>query len=148
MAAYKGSEQDGVIRESDNVFIARNPDNPDWQAFLSWQQAGGVLDPADVTPPVYQWFIDVGPFFDRFGSAKMNVLTSTNAVVKAVVQDCVIRKWIDLQNPAVAAGIDALIQQGVAGVDATLKASILNTSVTDAERSAVVKMYFTHKHGQ
>lgn len=144
MANYKGSVEDGVVRTTDNVFIARNPDNPDWKAFLAWQVAGGVLDPADVPPLEYQWFIDIGPFFDRFGSAKMNILMSTSPVAKAVVTDCMVRKWIDLQNPSVAAGIDALIQAGVAGIDATVKAAVLNTPVTDLERSAAVHQYFSH----
>jgi hypothetical protein len=144
MADYRGSTEDGVIRTADDVFIARNLDNPDWQAFLAWQQAGGVLDPAIVAPPPYEWYIDIGPFFDRFGSAKMAVLTSTNVVAKAIVTDCMVRKWIDLQNPAVAAGIDALISVGVSGVDAALKTSILTTPVLPAEQSAVVRMYFTN----
>lgn len=144
MAAYKGSVQDGVVRTSDNVFIPRNPDNPDWKAFVAWQTGGGILDAADPVAVEYTWYIDIGPFFDRFGAAKMSVLTSANPVAKAIVADCSIRKWIDLQNPSVAAGIDALIQQAVPGVDATLKASILNTPVTVAEQSALVHMFFKH----
>ena len=88
------------------------------------------------------WYIDVGPFFDRFGSAKMNVLTSTSAVAQAVVKDAQIRKWIDLKHPSVAAGIDALIAAGVTGVTADLKAAILNTVPTSDEGMALRKLYF------
>lgn len=148
MAQYNGSADDGVVRTSDGVFIPRNPDNPDWQAFLAWQAAGGVLGAAAVQPNEYDWYLDIGPFFDRFGSAKMAILMSTNPLVKAIVTDCMIRKWIDLKNPATAAGFDALMSVGIAGVDAALKAAVLNTPVTAAERSAVVRNYFTHgKHG-
>lgn len=143
MADYRASEDDGVVRTSDGVFIARAVNSPDWQAFLNWQAAGGVLDPVVTTPPVYQWYIDIGPFFDRFGSAKMAVLTSTDTTVAAIVEDVKIRKWIDLQKPAVAQGINALISLGVSGVTAALRDSILTTPVLPEEQSAVVKMYFT-----
>lgn len=143
MAAYKGSTKDGVIRTSDSTFIARNDDNPDWQEFLSWQLGGGILDAADdAVAPEYEWYIDIGPFFDRFGAAKMSVLTSANVVAKAVVTDVMVRKWIDLQNPTVALGIDALIAQGVPGVTSALKTSILTTPVAPIENSAVRKVYF------
>ena len=88
------------------------------------------------------WFIDVGPFFDRFGAAKMNVLTSTSVIAQAVVKDAQIRKWIDLKHPSVAAGIDALMAVGVSGVTADLKAQILNTAPTPDEGMALRKLYF------
>ena len=88
------------------------------------------------------WFIDIGPFFDRFGAAKMAVLTSTHATARAVVQDCQIRKWIDLKHPSVAAGIDALLSAGVAGVTPELKAQILHTVPTAEENMALRKVYF------
>lgn len=145
MADYSGSVHDGVIRASDGAFIARNKDNPDWQAFVAWQASGGVLDAAPSEPTSWAWYIDIGPFFDRFGAAKMAVLTSTNAVAKAIVMDCTVRKWIDLKHPSVQSGIDALIAVGVPGVDADLKSAIVNTPVTDEENSALRKLYFDHK---
>lgn len=96
------------------------------------------LDAPDGT----EWFIDVGPFFDRFGAAKMAVLTSTNSTVKAIVQDVLVRKWVDLQRPDVAAGIDALIALGVPGVTAELKEDILTTPITEEESLALQKLYF------
>ena len=51
------------------------------------------------------WFIDVGPFYDRFSTAKMAVLTSTDAGVKAIMSDVQIRKWIDLQRADVASSL-------------------------------------------
>lgn len=144
MADYKGSTHDGVYRTLDDLFIARNVNNPDWQDFLTWQNAGGVLDPADdFVPPVYTWYLDIGPFFDRFGASKMAVLTSTHVVAKAVVTDVMVRKWIDLQNQSVADGIDALIAIGIAGIDSTLKNTILTTPVADEENSALRKLYFS-----
>lgn len=85
--------------------------------------------------------IDVGPFFDRFGAAKVAVLSSNVAAVVAVVKDAQSRKWIDLANPAVAQGIDLIISQsGIAGID---KNSILNDPVKPTEQWALIKLYFS-----
>ena len=84
----------------------------------------------------------MGPFFDRFGASKMVILTSANTTVQALVKDLQIRKWIDLQRADVAAGIDALIALGVAGVDGALKTAVLTTPVAPAENEALRKVYF------
>lgn len=140
MSEYTASLEDGVIRVADNTFIARNANDPDWIAFLDWQAAGGVI--AEYTPPVdpWTWCIDIGPFFDRFGALKMAILTSTHPIAKAVVTDVSIRKWIDLNNPSVSAGIDALSAAGIP-VTAALKTAILTTPVLPIEQSAVRKLY-------
>lgn len=103
------------------------------------ERVGGAV----ATEDVWDWFIDVGPFFDRFGAAKMAILSSSNATVKALVQDLMVRKWIDLKRADVAAGIDALIALNVAGVTAELKASVLTTPVTAFENLALRKLYFS-----
>ena len=95
-----------------------------------------VVDPCE-------WLIDIGPFFDRFGAAKMNILASANATVQALVRDLQIRKWVDLQRADVTAGIDALIALGVAGVDGALKTAVLTTPVAAAENEALRKVYFS-----
>ena len=110
-----------------------------------WTYDGTTFQPkaeAIIVNPA-EWLIDVGPFFDRFGAAKMALLTSTNATVQALIKDLQIRKWIDLQRPDVAAGIDAIIALGVAGVDATLKTAILTAPVTPDENLALRKSYFS-----
>ena len=140
MTDYTTSPDDGVIRVADDQFIERNLNSPDWQAFLQWQAEGGVL--AQYVPPEdpWAWCIDIGPFFDRFGAAKMAVLASTNNVVKAILTDVSIRKWIDLRNPGVAQGIDTLIALGIP-ITAEMRTAILNTPVTEIEQSAVRKLY-------
>lgn len=140
MSEYVASSEDGVIRVADDLFIERNVNAPDWIAFLDWQAAGGVLD--EYVPPVdpWLWCIDIGPFFDRFGPLKMAILTSSHPIAKAVVTDVSIRKWIDLANPSVSAGIDALTMAGIP-VTAELKAAILTTPVQPIEQSAVKKLY-------
>ena len=91
----------------------------------------------------YSWFIDVGPFFDRFGSAKMSVLASTNPTVIALVKDVQSRKWVDLKRTDVGQAIDLIISAPIAGVDATLKSAILNTPVNQLEQLALVRAYFS-----
>ena len=85
--------------------------------------------------------IDLGPFYDRFGAAKMAVLTSTDAGVKAIMADVSVRKWIDLQRADVASSL-AYIGSVVPSVDATLRAAILTTPVTAEENRALRKLYF------
>ena len=96
-------------------------------------------EPADPT----EWLIDVGPFFDRFGPAKMAVLASSDATVRALVTDLQVRKWIDLKRADVAQGIDLLISKGVPGVNAALKAAILNTPASHEENLALRRVYWS-----
>ena len=74
--------------------------------------------------------ITVGAFFDRFGSAKWGILADTTPTVAAVVKDASVRKYIDLDNPDLPAGI-ALLQQ--AGHDVDVQA-IIAAPVQDSER--------------
>ena len=91
-----------------------------------------------------QWWIDEGPFFDRFGSAKMSILTNqNNPVVLALLRDIQSRKWVDLTRPDVAAGIDAMIAQNIPGVTAAVKTAVLTTPVTRAENEWVRKLFLT-----
>jgi hypothetical protein len=61
--------------------------------------------------------ISVGAFFDRFGPAKWGILADATPAVAAVVRDASVRKYIDLDNPDLPAGI-ALLQQAGHDVDA------------------------------
>lgn len=88
-----------------------------------------------------EWLIDIGPFFDRFGAAKMAVLTSADAGVSAILSDVQVRKWIDLQRADVANSL-AYIGSKVPSVDATLQTAILTTPVTAEENLALRKLYF------
>lgn len=103
-----------------------------------------VADVQDVEPeavnPV-EWLIDIGPFFDRFGAAKMAVLTSTDPGVKAILADTQVRKWIDLQRADVAQSV-AYIGTVVAAVTPALQTAILTTPVTPEENLALRKLYF------
>lgn len=106
---------------------------------------GGIFvdnTPVPVVPdPTWKWYLDVGPFFDRFGAIKMAILTSSNSGVKALLQDIQIRKWIDLKNPEVASGL-AYIGSIIPALDATMQDTILNTVPTLEENLALRKLYF------
>lgn len=105
---------------------AGSPAGPGW----SW--VDDVATPPAANPQL-KW-IDVGPFYDRFGTAKMTLLMSTNPVAVALRNDSLVRKYIDLGSPALSAGLTALAAQGIAGVDNALRTSILTTPTTEAER--------------
>ena len=139
--------QNGIV---DQVIKSEtDPDgiNGEWiacgNAGPGWTYDGTTFAPP--VPPVVvdpcEWLIDLGPFYDRFGSAKMAVLTSADAGVKAIVQDLNIRKWVDLQRADVASGL-AYVGSKVPSIDATLQAAILTTPVTVEENLALRKLYF------
>ena len=86
-----------------------------------------TLDPA-------MWRIDVGSFFDRFGEAKLAILSSDNAVVKAMIMDASVRKYIALvERKDELTQMLGLLQSLVPGISLDV-AAILETEPTDAER--------------
>ena len=99
--------------------------------------------PVAPTPPAdpCQHLIDLGPFYDRFAAAKMAVLTSTDAGVKAILQDVSIRKWIDPQRADVASAL-GYIGSVVPALTGALQTAILTTPVTAEENRALRKLYF------
>ena len=92
--------------------------------------------------PVWEWYIDIGPFFDRFGSAKLAVLTSTNPGVQAILKDTQVRKWMDLKLPEIAQSVD-YVASVVPAVTPELKEAILTTPVAEHENLALRKLYFS-----
>lgn len=78
------------------------------------------------------WRIYVGAFFDRFGSEKISILSSEDAVVQALIKDASVRQYIGLRErrDELAQMIGVLVAKGF-----TLDvAAILDTEPTDAER--------------
>lgn len=102
-----------------------------------------IIEPSEPEPvlPVWQWYIDIGPFFDRFGSAKMQVLTSSDPGVQAILKDIQVRKWIDLKIPEVSQSL-VYVASKIPSVTQELQESILNTPVADSENLALRKVYF------
>ncbi len=116
------------------------------EAFMDAQYPGNyTLLTEPVVPALADptaWFIDVGPFYDRFGAAKMAVLTSADAGVKAIMSDVQIRKWIDLQRADVASSL-AYIGSVVAALTPAIQTAILTTPVSAEENLALRKLYFS-----
>ena len=99
-------------------------------------------EPIPETSKPWEWLIDIGPFFDRFGAAKMAVLTSSDAGVQAILKDTQVRKWLDLKLPEIASAV-AYIGTKVPEVTPKLQQSILNTPVEEKENLALRKLYFS-----
>lgn len=85
--------------------------------------------------------IDIGPFFDRFGAAKLLVLTSTDPTIQAVLKDIQIRKWIDLKRPDVLQVVQYIAS--VIPAVAPLVPTIIYTPVSYEENLALRRLYFT-----
>ena len=99
-------------------------------------------DDAPVVVDPTAWFIDIGPFMDRFVTAKMAVLTSADVNVKAIIQDMMARKWIDLQRADVATSL-GYIGSVVAALTPALQTAILTAPVSAEENRALRKLYFS-----
>lgn len=82
----------------------------DGQAFA----APPAPDPGPQPAPVRH--ISVGAFFDRFGPLKLAILRDQNYDCKAVVMDASVRKYIDLDNPDLPAGL-AILQAAGHAID-------------------------------
>lgn len=145
------------LRNADGYVLYSGADRPvfdsatgQWMTPTLVINAGGpeisLVEIAAAAPAALEdataWLIDIGPFVDRFSTAKMAVLTSTAPVIRAIVQDMYSRKWIDLRRPDVSQSIDA-ITADVAAVTPALKDAILNTPVTAEENRALRKVYFS-----
>lgn len=75
-------------------------------------------------------YISVGSFFDRFGEFKYPILASTNPGVQALIKDCSVRNYIDLNRADLPLGLQMIIDAGFA-IDSN---AILNNPIQDNER--------------
>ncbi len=90
------------------------------EAFMSAQFQPGTYRLAEVqiqptvepVAPVEPRNISVGSFFDRFGTNKWAILADTNPMVQALVKDCSVRKYINLDDPQLEAGLNMLVTAG------------------------------------
>lgn len=98
--------------------------------------------PVVTTEDQTQYLIDIGPFFDRFGSTKMQVLTSSDAGVQAIIKDVQVRKWLDLRLPELAQSI-MYVASKVPAVTVEIQNNVLHTRVAEHENLALRKLYFS-----
>lgn len=75
--------------------------------------------------------ITVGAFFDRLGSNKWSILSDTNPQIQALIKDCSVRKYINLEDAQLQVGLNLIVSAGYSlDVD-----SILNSEITPMERA-------------
>ena len=95
---------------------------PDVQAPASW----------DLAPAEYFW-IDVGPFFDRFGTKAIDIMSSTDPLVDGMVKMTFPRKYIDLKRADLPQLVGILVSKGI--ITQSLATTVLNPETTDYERN-------------
>jgi len=93
---------------------------------------------SDPSLPAAYWWIDIGPFFDRFNNLgspaiKAAILTATTPYCSAAYKDSMGRMYIDLKRPDLP-GTLAGIGSEVAAFTPAIQAAILNTPTTNYER--------------
>lgn len=139
--AYAITQSSGVIDAPDVIHLEFDDASVLGKKYENGQFVAPPEPPAP-PPPVYEWYIDIGPFFDRFGATKMAVLTSADAGVRALITDLQVRKWVDLKLTEVAQGL-AYIGTVVPSVTPALQQTILTTPVLDTENLALRRVYFS-----
>ena len=81
--------------------------------------------PEAPTPTPALRHISVGAFFDRFGAQKYPILASAEPIVQALIKDCTVRKYIDLDRADLPMGLQMIVSAGFAiDPDAVLTAPI------------------------
>lgn len=91
-----------VIRKADGVEVYRyqHSEPVEWlgMEFVDYDHIESPEDPTPEQPAVdpSRWRIYVGSFFDRFGAAKIGILSDADPVVQAVIKDASVRNYIDL----------------------------------------------------
>ncbi|WP_462387300.1 hypothetical protein [Acidovorax sp. Q11] len=113
---------------------------------VEWVELPYLAPPAPVEPEADPrlWWVDVGPFYDRFGTDALAIAASDHGACKAVQTLTGVRKYIDLRDPRVAAMIDMLIATaqpaaqpwapGSGPMTAAKKLAILTTPTVEHER--------------
>ena len=150
---FQPGSVNGVRTLYDVIESATDPDgvNGEWvlcgNAGSGWTSAdGGLTFQPPVAPPVvapeWEWYINLGPFYDRFKTAKMAVLTSTDPTVIAIRADVAVRAWVDLKRADVAQSL-AYIASVVPALTPAIISEILNTPVSLSENLALRKDYFS-----
>lgn len=85
------------------------------ESFVAENHAGSfaLVGPAPEDPVVaVPRHIAVGSFFDRFGEAKWAILADPSPTVQALVKDCSVRAFIDLDRSDLPAALALVVQAG------------------------------------
>lgn len=79
----------------------------------------------------YHW-IDVGPFFDRFGAKALAITSSADAQVQGLITILLPRKYVDLKRADLPAMLNILVGKSL--ITLAEKAVVLNPQTTTYER--------------
>lgn len=122
---YKAGDQEVLVQDDAPVSVgAKWVGGQDFVSpRLSWSDP--YLDPR------YHW-LDVGPFFDRFGAKALAVTGSADPQVQGLVTLLLPRKYVDLKRPDLPALLGMLVAKGILTSEEV--AAILNPITTDYER--------------
>ncbi|GGY12846.1 hypothetical protein GJV26_00155 [Massilia dura] len=85
--------------------------------------------------PAEYWWIDVGSFFDRFGSKSLAITSSTDPEVAGLVMLVLPRKYIDLQRADLPTLLDVLVTKDI--ITEAEKTAVLTRPTTEQERYIV-----------
>ncbi|WP_019578306.1 hypothetical protein [Curvibacter lanceolatus] len=83
-----------------------------WQAELGCQPPAHLAAEASPEPAPVPRHLAVGAFFDRFGPAKWAILADPSPAVQALVKDCSVRSFIDLDRADLPTALALLVQAG------------------------------------
>lgn len=125
-----------VIRKTDGAEVYRYSAGApvEWMGMeFATHHHNAIEEGPPIEPPIVdsEWYINVGPFFDRFGAYKLPILASVDPLVQAVIKDSSVRKYIDLRGRrGELAQVLALLQSKGFPVNTT---SILDTKPTGGE---------------
>lgn len=124
--AYAVTETSGQIDAPDMIAL----ESFDTSVIDKRYTEQGAWEDVPVPPAPEQRYIFVGSFFDRFGAHKWSILADANPMVQALVKDCQVRRYIDLDNPELPSGLGMLVQAGHA-IDPD---AVINAPITESER--------------
>lgn len=111
-----------------------SPTQPEW-----YVEPAPWMPPPPVVPrwddpnldPQYRW-IDVGPFFDRFGAKALTITSSTDPVVQGLVTLILPRLYVDLTRSDLPQMVGLLALKGL--IKPEDMAVVLNHVTTEQER--------------
>lgn len=112
---YKLTQNESILRLSDNAFIPTDPANTDYAAYLAWLTEGNTPDPADAPPKTYPQFR---------GNEKLDLFTQAEqiAVVTATMSDPLVKlmydrmigaAYLSYEDPETEAGLSLLVDKGL-----------------------------------
>lgn len=99
---------------------------------VTWVSDPSIPSWSDTDLNPQYWWINVGPFFDRFNGKAINITSSTDPVVQGLLTLTLPREYIDLNRADLAGMLDILVAKGL--INGSDKTAILSPPTTEYER--------------